>query len=261
MPAFDLTAPYSPKGDQPTAITQLVDGVNGGERYQTLLGATGTGKTFTMANVIAQTGRPALVLAHNKTLAAQLCNELREFFPENAVEYFISYYDYYQPEAYVPVSDTYIAKTASINEEIDMLRHSATRSLFERRDVIVVASISCIYGLGIPSEYLKAAVKFEVGATLNIRGQLRELVNNQYSRNDTEIARGRFRMKGDVLEIGPAYDDRLVRIELFGDEVEALRCVDPTTGEILQSHEAENIYPDKPRLKPTGWLQSWFPLP
>ena len=162
MPAYDLTAPYSPKGDQPTAIKQLVQGVNEGQRYQTLLGATGTGKTFTMANVIAQTGRPALVLAHNKTLAAQLCNELREFFPENAVEYFISYYDYYQPEAYVPVSDTYIAKTASINEEIDMLRHSATRSLFERRDVIVVASISCIYGLGIPSEYPKAAVKFEV---------------------------------------------------------------------------------------------------
>ena len=147
MPAYDLTAPYSPKGDQPTAIEQLVKGVNGGQRYQTLLGATGTGKTFTMANVIAQTGRPALVLAHNKTLAAQLCNELREFFPENAVEYFISYYDYYQPEAYVPVSDTYIARRP-INEEIDMLRHSATRSLFERRDVIVVASISCIYGLG-----------------------------------------------------------------------------------------------------------------
>ena len=254
MPAFDLTAPYSPKGDQPTAITQLVDGVNGGERYQTLLGATGTGKTFTMANVIAQTGRPALVLAHNKTLAAQLCNELREFFPENAVEYFISYYDYYQPEAYVPVSDTYIAKTASINEEIDMLRHSATRSLFERRDVIVVASISCIYGLGIPSEYLKAAVKFEVGATMNIRGQLRELVNNQYSRNDTEIARGRFRMKGDVLEIGPAYDDRLVRIELFGDEVEAIRYVDPTTGEILQSLEDINIYPAKHFVTPKDRL-------
>ena len=254
MPAFDLTAPYSPKGDQPTAITQLVKGVNGGERYQTLLGATGTGKTFTMANVIAQTGRPALVLAHNKTLAAQLCNELREFFPENAVEYFISYYDYYQPEAYVPVSDTYIAKTASINEEIDMLRHSATRSLFERRDVIVVASISCIYGLGIPSEYLKAAVKFEVGATMNIRGQLRELVNNQYSRNDTEIARGRFRMKGDVLEIGPAYDDRLVRIELFGDEVEAIRYVDPTTGEILQSMEDINIYPAKHFVTPKDRL-------
>ena len=196
-------SPPRPKGDQPTAIKQLVQGVNDRQRYQTLLGATGTGKTFTMANVIAQTGRPALVLAHNKTLAAQLCNELREFFPENAVEYFISYYDYYQPEAYVPVSDTYIAKTASINEEIDMLRHSATRSLFERRDVIVVASISCIYGLGIPSEYLKAAVKFEVGETLNIRGQLRSLVNNQYSRNDTEIARGRFRMKGMCWKSAP----------------------------------------------------------
>jgi excinuclease ABC subunit B len=227
-----------------------VAGVEGAERYQTLLGATGTGKTFTIANVIAQTGRPALVLAHNKTLAAQLCNELREFFPNNAVEYFISYYDYYQPEAYVPVSDTYIAKTASINEEIDMLRHSATRSLFERRDVIVVASISCIYGLGIPSEYLKAAVKFEVGSTLNLRASLRELVNNQYSRNDLEISRGRFRVRGDVLEIGPAYEDRLVRIELFGDEVEAIRYVDPTTGEILQSLESINIYPAKHFVTP-----------
>ncbi len=250
MPAYELSAPYTPKGDQPTAISKLVEGVNGGERYQTLLGATGTGKTFTMANVIAQTGRPALVLAHNKTLAAQLCNELREFFPHNAVEYFISYYDYYQPEAYVPVSDTYIAKTASINEEIDMLRHSATRSLFERRDVIVVASISCIYGLGIPSEYLKAAVPFKVGETLNLRGSLRDLVNNQYSRNDTEAGRGRFRVKGDVLEIGPAYDDRLVRVELFGDEVDAIRYVDPTTGEILQSLDAISIYPAKHFVTP-----------
>ena len=250
MAPFQLHAPYQPKGDQPTAIAGLVQGVEEGERYQTLLGATGTGKTFTIANVIAQTGRPALVLAHNKTLAAQLCNELREFFPNNAVEYFISYYDYYQPEAYVPVSDTYIAKTASINEEIDMLRHSATRSLFERRDVIVVASISCIYGLGIPSEYLKAAVKFQVGETLNLRGSLRELVNNQYSRNDVEISRGRFRVRGDVLEIGPAYEDRLVRIELFGDEVEAIRYVDPTTGEILQSLESINIYPAKHFVTP-----------
>ena len=247
---YQLHAPYTPKGDQPGAIQGLVAGVEAGERYQTLLGATGTGKTFTIANVIASTGRPALVLAHNKTLAAQLCNELREFFPNNAVEYFISYYDYYQPEAYVPVSDTYIAKTASINEEIDMLRHSATRSLFERRDVIVVASISCIYGLGIPSEYLKAAVKFEVGSTLNLRGSLRELVNNQYSRNDLEISRGRFRVRGDVLEIGPAYEDRLVRIELFGDEVEAIRYVDPTTGEILQSLESINIYPAKHFVTP-----------
>ncbi|BEV35468.1 excinuclease ABC subunit UvrB [Synechococcus sp. M16CYN] len=256
MPAYDLSTPYLPKGDQPSAIAQLVEGVNRGERYQTLLGATGTGKTFTIANVIAQTGRPALVLAHNKTLAAQLCNELREFFPENAVEYFISYYDYYQPEAYVPVSDTYIAKTASINEEIDMLRHSATRSLFERRDVIVVASISCIYGLGIPSEYLKAAVKFKVGETLNIRGQLRELVINQYSRNDTEIARGRFRMRGDVLEIGPAYEDRLVRIELFGDEIEAIRHIDPITGEILQNLERVNIYPAKHFVTPKNRLNT-----
>ncbi len=250
MPAYELSAPYTPKGDQPSAIAQLVEGVNRGKRYQTLLGATGTGKTFTMANVIAQTGRPALVLAHNKTLAAQLCNELREFFPHNAVEYFISYYDYYQPEAYVPVSDTYIAKTASINEEIDMLRHSATRSLFERRDVIVVASISCIYGLGIPSEYLKASVPFQVGETVDLRRSLRELVNNQYNRNDTEAGRGRFRVKGDVLEIGPAYDDRLVRIELFGDEIEAIRYVDPITGEILQSLDAISIYPAKHFVTP-----------
>ena len=253
--AFELHAPYQPKGDQPSAIKALVEGVDAGDRYQTLLGATGTGKTFTIANVIASTGRPTLVLAHNKTLAAQLCNELREFFPNNAVEYFISYYDYYQPEAYVPVSDTYIAKTASINEEIDMLRHSATRSLFERRDVIVVASISCIYGLGIPSEYLTAAVRFQVGETLNLRGSLRELVNNQYSRNDLEISRGRFRVRGDVLEIGPAYEDRLVRIELFGDEVEAIRYVDPTTGEILQSLEAINIYPAKHFVTPKERLQ------
>ncbi len=254
MNSFQLHAPYEPKGDQPTAIEAMVQGLDAGERFQTLLGATGTGKTFSIANVIARTGRPTLVLAHNKTLAAQLCNELREFFPNNAVEYFISYYDYYQPEAYVPVSDTYIAKTASINEEIDMLRHSATRSLFERRDVIVVASISCIYGLGIPSEYLKAAVRFQVGDRLDLRTSLRELVNNQYSRNDIEISRGRFRVRGDVLEIGPAYEDRLVRIELFGDDVEAIRYVDPTSGEILQSLESINIYPAKHFVTPKDRL-------
>ena len=255
MNPFHLHAPYEPKGDQPTAIEAMVHGLDAGERYQTLLGATGTGKTFSIANVIARTGRPTLVLAHNKTLAAQLCNELREFFPDNAVEYFISYYDYYQPEAYVPVSDTYIAKTASINEEIDMLRHSATRSLFERRDVIVVASISCIYGLGIPSEYLKAAVRFQVGDRLDLRSSLRELVNNQYSRNDVEISRGRFRVRGDVLEIGPAYEDRLVRIELFGEDVEAIRYVDPTSGEILQSLESINIYPAKHFVTPKDRLE------
>ncbi|MDA9741588.1 excinuclease ABC subunit UvrB [Prochlorococcus sp. AH-736-L15] len=256
MNNYKLQAPYEPNGDQPEAIKKLVEGVNTGKEFQTLLGATGTGKTFTIANVIQQTGRPALVLAHNKTLAAQLCNELREFFPKNAVEYFISYYDYYQPEAYVPVSDTYIAKTASINEEIDMLRHSATRSLFERKDVIVVASISCIYGLGIPSEYLKAAVKFEVGKSINLRSSLRSLVENQYTRNDIEITRGRFRIKGDVLEIGPAYEDRLIRIELFGDEVEAIRYVDPTTGEILESLEQVSVYPAKHFVTPKERLES-----
>ena len=256
MNNYRLQAPYEPKGDQPTAIKNLVSGVNNGKKFQTLLGATGTGKTFTIANVIAQTGRPALVLAHNKTLAAQLCNELRQFFPKNAVEYFISYYDYYQPEAYVPVSDTYIAKTASINEEIDMLRHSATRSLFERRDVIVVASISCIYGLGIPSEYLKAAVKFKVGDTLNLRTALRDLVNNQYTRNDIEISRGRFRVRGDVLEIGPAYEDRVIRIELFGDDIEAIRYVDPLTGEILESLEQISVYPAKHFVTPKERLDS-----
>ncbi len=256
MNNYKLQAPYEPNGDQPEAIKKLVKGVHNGREFQTLLGATGTGKTFTIANVIQQTGRPALVLAHNKTLAAQLCNELREFFPKNAVEYFISYYDYYQPEAYVPVSDTYIAKTASINEEIDMLRHSATRSLFERKDVIVVASISCIYGLGIPSEYLKAAVKFEVGKSINLRSSLRSLVENQYTRNDIEITRGRFRIKGDVLEIGPAYEDRLIRIELFGEEVEAIRYVDPTTGEILESLEQVSVYPAKHFVTPKERLDS-----
>ena len=256
MNNYKLQAPYEPNGDQPKAIKELVQGVNSGKEFQTLLGATGTGKTFTIANVIEQTGRPALILAHNKTLAAQLCNELRQFFPENAVEYFISYYDYYQPEAYVPVSDTYIAKTASINEEIDMLRHSATRSLFERKDVIVVASISCIYGLGIPSEYLKAAVKFAVGESIDLRSSLRALVDNQYTRNDVEISRGRFRIKGDVLEIGPAYEDRLIRIELFGDEIEAIRFVDPLTGEILESLDQVSVYPAKHFVTPKERLEA-----
>ncbi len=256
MSHYKLQAPYEPNGDQPKAIKKLVQGVNSGKQFQTLLGATGTGKTFTIANVIEQTGRPALILAHNKTLAAQLCNELRQFFPKNAVEYFISYYDYYQPEAYVPVSDTYIAKTASINEEIDMLRHSATRSLFERKDVIVVASISCIYGLGIPSEYLKAAVKFAVGESIDLRSSLRALVDNQYTRNDVEITRGRFRIKGDVLEIGPAYEDRLIRIELFGDEIEAIRFVDPLTGEILESLDQVSVYPAKHFVTPKERLDA-----
>lgn len=203
-----------------------------------------------MAAVIEQMGRPALVLAHNKTLAAQLCNELRRFFPHNAVEYFISYYDYYQPEAYIPVTDTYIEKTASINEEIDMLRHSATRSLFERRDAIVVASISCIYGLGMPAEYLKASVPLKVGIEKDPRALIRELVSVQYSRNDTELQRGRFRLKGDVLEIVPAYEDRVIRVEFFGDEVEAIRLLDPLTGNILESLGQLNIYPARHFVTP-----------
>jgi excinuclease ABC subunit B len=255
MAQFDIQAPFDPAGDQPKAIAQILDSINAGNRYTTLLGATGTGKTHTMARVIDTLGRPTLVLAHNKTLAAQLCNELREFFPDNAVEYFISYYDYYQPEAYIPVSDTYIAKTSSINEEIDMLRHSATRSLFERRDVIVVASISCIYGLGIPSEYLKAAISLRVGEEVNLRGAIRDLISVQYTRNDLELGRGRFRIKGDVLEIGPAYEDRIIRVEFFGDEIEAIRYIDPVTGTTLQSMDGVNIYPARHFVTPEDRLK------
>ncbi|MGV2826761.1 excinuclease ABC subunit UvrB [Myxosarcina sp. GI1(2024)] len=255
MSLFNLQAPFQPMGDQPQAIAKLTEALQAGNRFQTLLGATGTGKTFTMAHTIANVEKPTLVLAHNKTLAAQLCNELRQFFPDNAVEYFISYYDYYQPEAYIPVSDTYIEKTASINDEIDMLRHSATRSLFERRDVIVVASISCIYGLGIPSEYLKAAVPLRLGMEVNQRELLRDLVGVQYSRNDIELERGRFRVKGDVLEIVPAYEDRIIRIEFFGDEIEALRYVDPVTGDILQSLNGINIYPARHFVTPEARLE------
>lgn len=255
MNKFNLQAPFQATGDQPQAITQLTESILGGNRLQTLLGATGTGKTFTIAQVIANAGKPALVLAHNKTLAAQLCNELRQFFPENAVEYFISYYDYYQPEAYIPVSDTYIEKTASINEEIDMLRHSATRSLFERKDVIVVASISCIYGLGIPSEYLKASIPLRMGEEVDQRKLLRDLASVQYSRNDVEIGRGRFRVKGDVLEIGPAYEDRIIRVEFFGDEIDAIRYINPVTGEILQSLRGVNIYPARHFVTPEERLE------
>ncbi|AVZ29483.1 excinuclease ABC subunit UvrB [Nodularia spumigena] len=255
MTGFCLQAPFIPTGDQPQAIAQLTSSIQSGNRYQTLLGATGTGKTFSIAAVIEKVGRPTLVLAHNKTLAAQLCNELREFFPHNAVEYFVSYYDYYQPEAYIPVSDTYIEKTSSINDEIDMLRHSATRSLFERRDVIVVASISCIYGLGIPSEYLKAAIPFQIGMEVNQRQILRDLASVQYSRNDIEMGRGRFRVRGDVLEIGPAYEDRIIRVEFFGDEIDAIRYIDPVTGEIIRSLEAVNVYPARHFVTPQERLE------
>ncbi|MFS8854622.1 excinuclease ABC subunit UvrB [Synechococcus sp. H55.7] len=255
MSAFQLVSPYQPMGDQPKAIAGLVKSISEGHRFQTLLGATGTGKTFTVAHTIQQVGRPTLVMAHNKTLAAQLCNELRELFPYNAVEYFISYYDYYQPEAYVPSTDTYIAKSSSINDEIDMLRHSATRSLFERRDVIVVASVSCIYGLGMPEEYLKASIPLKVGQEINQREILRELAGIQYERNDLELARGRFRVKGDVLEIVPAYEDRVIRIEFFGDEIEAIRLIDPVTGEILTSLSALRVYPARHFVTPEEQLE------
>jgi excinuclease ABC subunit B len=256
MNQFRLQAPFEPTGDQPQAIAQLIQSLQQQNQFQTLLGATGTGKTFSVAAVIEKIGKPTLVLAHNKTLAAQLCNELRQFFPNNAVEYFISYYDYYQPEAYIPVTDTYIEKSASINDEIDMLRHSATRSLFERKDVIVVASISCIYGLGMPSEYLKAAIGIEVGKELDQRQLLRDLVSVQYSRNDLELTRGRFRLKGDVLEIVPAYEDRVIRVEFFGDEIDAIRYLDPVTGEILNSLDRINIYPARHFVTPDEQLES-----
>lgn len=254
MSPFFFKSPYAPKGDQPQAIQKLIEGINKGYQYQTLLGATGTGKTFTIAKVIENVGRPTLLLAHNKTLAAQLCNELRQFFPHNAVEYFISYYDYYQPEAYLPVTDTYIEKTASINEEIDMLRHSATRSLFERRDVIVVASISCIYGLGMPGEYLKASIPLELGLEIDPRQLLKAFVSVQYTRNDIELNRGNFRVKGDVIEIVPAYEDRIVRIEFFGDEIESLSYHDPVSGQKLENLGKISIYPARHFVTPKEQL-------
>lgn len=240
---FNLHSVYGPSGDQPQAIEKLLDGLNCGHEAQTLLGVTGSGKTFTMANLIAQAQRPTLIMSHNKTLAAQLYNEMKGFFPENAVEYFISYYDYYQPEAYIPRTDTYIEKSSSINDEIDRLRHSATRSLFERRDVIVVSSVSCIYGLGIPENYLDAAIRLHVGIQVEREDILRNLIRNQYMRNDVELKRACFRVRGDVIEVQPAYEERLIRLELFGDELERISVIEPLTGEVLEVPEEIVIYP------------------
>jgi len=242
---FKLVSDFLPTGDQPQAIEKLVEGVNRGDRYQTLLGVTGSGKTFTMANVIQQTGRPTLVLAHNKTLAAQLCSELKEFFPENAIEYFVSYYDYYQPEAYIPRSDTYIAKDADINEEIDKLRHAATRALFLRRDVIIVASVSCIYGLGEPQSYQEFVLSFKVGQMFRRSEAIRRMISMQYERNDMNVVRGKFRLRGDSLTILPSYDELAVRIDFFGDEVERIVELDPLTGEIVAEHQQIDIFPAK----------------
>ncbi|EUJ32529.1 excinuclease ABC subunit UvrB [Listeria cornellensis] len=241
---FQLVSKYTPQGDQPKAIEKLVAGLNDGIKHQTLLGATGTGKTFTVSNVIQEVNKPTLVIAHNKTLAGQLYSEFKEFFPNNAVEYFVSYYDYYQPEAYVPQTDTFIEKDSSVNDEIDKLRHSATASLFERRDVIIIASVSCIYGLGSPEEYGAMLVSLRPGMEISRDQLLRDLVEIQYDRNDIDFQRGRFRVRGDVVEIFPASrDEHCMRVEFFGDEIERIREVDALTGEIIGEREHVSIFP------------------
>ncbi|QAS53727.1 excinuclease ABC subunit UvrB [Halobacillus litoralis] len=241
---FELFSHFSPEGDQPRAIKQLVEGINRGEKHQTLLGATGTGKTFTMSNVIEQVNKPTLIIAHNKTLAGQLYSEFKEFFPNNAVEYFVSYYDYYQPEAYVPSSDTFIEKDASINDEIDKLRHSATSSLFERNDVIIVASVSCIYGLGSPDEYRSQVLSIRTGMEKDRDELLRNLVDIQYARNDIDFQRGTFRVRGDSVEIIPASrEEHAMRVEFFGDEIDRIREVDVLTGEVVGDREHVAIFP------------------
>ncbi|MFD2331538.1 excinuclease ABC subunit UvrB [Cohnella sp. GCM10020058] len=241
---FKLISEYEPQGDQPGAIRELVAGIHEGKRHQTLLGATGTGKTFTIAQTIAKVNKPTLVIAHNKTLAAQLCSEFKEFFPENAVEYFVSYYDYYQPEAYIPSSDTYIEKDSSINDEIDKLRHSATSALFERKDVIIVASVSCIYGLGSPEEYRDLRLSLRVGMEKSRNAILHKLVDIQYQRNDMNFTRGTFRVRGDVVEIFPvSVGDRAIRVEMFGDEIERITEIDVLTGEIIGSRDHVAIFP------------------
>src|SRR5918999_3484873 len=243
MASFRVSDAYRPTGDQPEAIAALSETVRAGDAFQTLLGATGTGKTATMAWIIEQIQRPALVIAHNKTLAAQLCNEFREFFPGNAVEYFVSYYDYYQPEAYVPQADLYIEKDSSRNDDIDRLRHSATSSLLSRRDTIVVASVSCIYGLGSPEEYENRLVMLQVGEEHDRDVLLRKLIDIHYTRNDAFFGRGRFRGKGDVVEIQPAYEESAYRISMFGDEVEQITHFDPLSGEVYGRLEYLNIFP------------------
>ena len=242
---FELKAPYPPSGDQPQAIAELLDGLRSGRKYQTLLGVTGSGKTFTIANVIAQYGKPALVISHNKTLAAQLYGELKAFFPHNAVEFFISYYDYYQPEAYLPTTDTYIEKDTHLNEDIDRLRLRATASLLQRKDVIIVASVSCIYGIGAPEEYKKQMLALEVGAESDRDSVIRQLIAMHYNRNDIDFSRGNFRVRGDTIELIPAYHENALRFEFFGDEIERISEIDPLTGEILDERPRVAIYPAK----------------
>src|SRR6201995_211148 len=241
--AFHLAVPYSPKGDQKTAIEELGRGLNDGEKHQVLLGVTGSGKTFTMAKLIEKSGRPSLVMAHNKTLAAQLYHEFKSFFPSNAVEYFVSYYDYYQPEAYIPAGDLFIEKEATINEELDKLRLAATKSLFERRDAIIVSSVSCIYGLGSPEAYYGMLMMLEKGQRIRREDITRRLVEILYDRNDVDFRRGTFRVRGDIIEIYPTYDENAYRIELFGDEIESLSQIDPLFGTVKQKYSRLPIYP------------------
>jgi excinuclease ABC subunit B len=255
LPDFELLADFVPTGDQPAAIERLSEGLAKGVKHQVLLGTTGSGKTFSMSHVIARHRRPTLVLAHNKTLAAQLYAEFREFFPKNAVEYFVSYFDYYQPEAYLPRSDTYIEKDSSRNDEIDKLRHAATHALFERRDVIIVASVSCIYGLGAPVDYGATVVRLRVGGRYRRDGVLRQLVDLQYQRNDQALSRARFRVRGDTLELQPAYDDFVVRVQFFGDEVERISELDPLTGELLAERKELNVYPASHYVTPADKLR------
>jgi len=243
VPAFNLRSEYKLQGDQPQAVERLVEGLNAGHRFQTLLGATGTGKTFTIAHAIQRVQRPALVIAHNKTLAAQLCGEFREFFPDNAVEYFVSYYDYYQPEAYIPQTDTYIEKDAQINEEIDRLRHSATQAVLERRDAIVVASVSCIYGLGSPEEYSNIVCSLRVGQVVRREDVLHRLVDMQFTRNNLELQRGTFRVRGDTLEIEPIDEEAIIRVEFFGDEIERITIINPVTGEVASRRDDVTVFP------------------
>ena len=245
MPDFELASDFRMTGDQPRAVERLVEGVNEGLVHQTLMGVTGSGKTFTMANIIQEVQRPTLVIAHNKTLAAQLATEFKEFFPNNAVEYFVSYYDYYQPEAYVPRTDTYVEKDASVNEELDKLRLSATTSLLTRRDVLIVASVSCIYGLGDPQDYFNLVAQIRVGDIRERTRLLRQLIEMQYERNDMDLTRGKFRVRGDTLELVPAYEDVAMRIQFFGDEVERIVTLDPLTGEVLGQQQEAAIYPAK----------------
>src|SRR5919106_1389741 len=243
MPPFRISSEFRPSGDQPEAIDHLTDGVQAGEDHITLLGATGTGKTFTIAHLVERIQRPTLVIAPNKSLAAQLANEFREVLPDNAVEYFVSYYDYYQPEAYVPQTDTYIEKDSSVNDEVERLRHSATQSLLTRRDVVVVATVSCIYGLGTPEEYVDRALKIKVGEERDRDELLRTLVTEQYTRNDLSFTRGTFRVRGDTIEVFPVYEELAVRIEMFGDEVERLYYLHPLTGEVVREVQELFVFP------------------